>query len=168
MGYTNYWYRPKSIPAKVWEAFRADACLLINTWNRQDDPKRRVAWEYNAAGKLPDVNGKVVRFNGTGELGHETFLIERTIAKDEQDRAKPDGTYFAFCKTSRKPYDDLVVAVLVALKHHCPAVKVSSDGSDKDWRERGIPFCQTVLGYGQEYAMGENGLELSMTATAVV
>lgn len=150
MGYTHYWYRPKAIPVATWEKFRADVCLLTNTWNKAETPERRVAYEYDQPGKLPTANKNQVRFNGIGEGRHETFIIERVIPKAEWDREKSDGTFFAFCKTAEKPYDTLVIACLLALHHYCPYISVSSDGDDGDWA-KGKTFCRDILGYGPEY-----------------
>ena len=54
---------------------------------------------------------------------NETFFIS----------AKEPG--WSFCKTERKPYDTIIVASLLALKHHLPEhFFISSDGSwEEDW-----------------------------------
>jgi hypothetical protein len=63
-----------------------------------------------------------VRFNGFGDDSHETFSV------------LPTDHGFNFCKTAYKPYDDVVVAVLIALFRTCgPVVKISSDGNYSDW-----------------------------------
>lgn len=159
MGYTHYWYRPKAIPVATWEKFRADVCLLTNTWNKAETPERRVAYEYDQPGKLPTANKNQVRFNGIGEGGHETLIIERVIPKADWDRPSfrggPKTEEFTFCKTAEKPYDGLVVACLIALHHHVPETNVSSDGDDGDWA-KGRTFCQDILGYGSEYEFQKN------------
>ncbi len=39
---------------------------------------------------------------------------------------------FAFCKTARKPYDPVVVSILVAARDIAPdAIRISSDGGDE-------------------------------------
>lgn len=168
MGYTHYWYRPKEIPKDAWTAWTKDIKRLTAVFLGQSDRTYRVAQEHdNNPWQAPTVTASQVRFNGyPREQGHETFHVER-VYKDQYGRGpKPDGTFFAFCKTARKPYDDLVVACLVALKHHFPEVIVSSDGEDKDWRTGawepatgGIPLCQEVLDYGQEYYVFEGTLQ---------
>ena len=50
-----------------------------------------------------------------------------------------------YVKTNEKPYDELVVAVLVSFKHHFPAAALSSDGGERDWA-RGIALYQRATG----------------------
>ena len=75
----------------------------------------------------PLVSKELIRFNGRGEDGHETFLI------------KPH--HHVFCKTNKKPYDLAVCEVLLILKHHYrDDFELSSDGFwvNKDKFEREI------------------------------
>ena len=177
MGYTHYWYRPKEIPRGAWIAWTKDVKRLVSHFLMHSDQTYRIAYECdNNPWKKPKVTMHQVRFNGYPEaLGHETFIVDRVFHDWMRAGPKPDGTLFAFCKTARKPYDDLVVACLVALKHHFPEVKVSSDGDDAEWRNGawepctgGIPLCQTVLGYGQEYeCTGGNLVHKSLVSTGV-
>jgi hypothetical protein len=51
-----------------------------------------------------------------------------------------------YVKTNEKPYDELVVAVLVSFKHHFPAAALSSDGGERDWA-RGIALYQRATGH---------------------
>lgn len=77
-------------------------------------------------------------FNGRGDAdSHETFVINRLRDDDN------------FCKTARKPYDIMVCATLMIVRHYIPDFKVSSDG-DKDEHEwqAAIALCQKVLHYG--------------------
>jgi hypothetical protein len=76
------------------------------------------------AHRKPEVSKDLIRFNGLGEDGHETFLVLR------------DEGGFAFCKTVRKPYDALVVATLALMNHYAPgAWRYKSDGDPEDWEE---------------------------------
>jgi len=63
----------------------------------------------------PLISKKLIRFNGRGENGYETFYL------------KP---YFSnSCKTEYKPYDLAVCEVLLVLKHHYrDKFDLSSDG----------------------------------------
>lgn len=170
MGYTHYWYRPKEIPKTAWTAWIKDVKRLVGHALSHSGTTYVVAQEYdNDPWKPPTVSPSQVRFNGFGrELGHQTFHVERVFQDVYKRGPKPDGTFFSFCKTAQKPYDDLVVACLVALKHHFPEVKVSSDGEDEDWRARGIPLCQEVLGYGDEFYVVDGALEhKALTAVSV-
>ena len=73
----------------------------------------------------------MIRFNGKGEEGHETFMLT------------PDSQEFNFCKTAQKPYDIVVVAILCLLAHHTSGVTVSSDGGISDWTD-GLALAQRV------------------------
>ena len=46
-----------------------------------------------------------IRFNGIGQDGHETFILQ-----------KEDVSSFDFCKTARKPYDLTVCVILLRAK----------------------------------------------------
>ena len=49
------------------------------------------------------------------------------------------------CKTGRRPYDAAVCAVLLALVHHFPAVKISTDGNPADW-EAAVSLYERATG----------------------
>jgi len=64
----------------------------------------------------PIINDKKIAFNGVGEDGHESLVIHKV------------GCEFEFCKTARKPYDEVVVAVLKVAREVNPWMELSSDG----------------------------------------
>ena len=81
--------------------------------------------------KLPLVSNKLIRFNGIGNDGHETFYFEYPPKKKVSYSVDDDGFIFAFCKTARKPYDIVVCKCLLILKEYLKEdMKLSSDG---DW-----------------------------------
>jgi hypothetical protein len=128
MGYTHYWYRPKTL--NNFDHFQKDVKTLF-----LEIPKDiKIDWAGNSS---------VVNFNGHGDLSHETFYVPETIVAPPQDEL-----FFDFCKTANKPYDLLVVASLIVLKYYCPECKISSDGDAEDWEE-GLTFCRDVLKYGE-------------------
>jgi len=65
----------------------------------------------------------VIGFNG--RPSHEPFVIYRVFHRPEQKLGK-FGLFWNFVKTNEKPYDELVVAVLVSFKHHFPAAALCS------------------------------------------
>ena len=110
MGYTHYWIAKKSSDEK-WNEFTA-ACQKLHKrlpkttdtagGYHKEDPLQIASG--NGKGK-PVFDGIMVDFNGRDgekDLGHETFSVTK----------HNDG--WDFCKTARKPYDLLVVAVLIA------------------------------------------------------
>ena len=120
MGYTHYWKKLK-FSKSGWNALcDATSCLLrslpenvkVENDNGTDDP----------------MVGAVIRFNGVGELSHETFLIERMSRE------------FEFCKTNRKPYDLAVCGVLILTSLYADGGEISSDGlgetyTDSEWKD---------------------------------
>lgn len=118
MGYTHYWEIQsdsgaiQEYPLHVIRQIvnRAYAAGLIQ--RDCDDPQP------------PIVTSTAIQFNGVGSLGHETFLFS------------VDETGFQFCKTSAKPYDTVVMQVLIALNHGLgDKFRLSSDGDfEEEWQ----------------------------------
>ena len=140
MGYTHYWYetdKPGKIPAKalsiikdvVDEAYKANLIQL--------------EWDTPGA---PVVTETEIRFNGIGEDGHETFYYEAD--KGERLDYEPDKRYFDFCKTAQKPYDVVVMKVLLVLARYIPTFDLKSDGAFLDeWKETLDWFNHLSLGF---------------------
>lgn len=117
MGYTHYWRVNKAFTDAQWSAIIADINKILGVTRV---PLRR---EYDEPGTKPEVNSQQVFFNGAGDNGHETFVLNK------------DPIRFQFCKTARKPYDQVVCACLIVAAKHAPdAIKVSSDGSPEEWQ----------------------------------
>jgi hypothetical protein len=119
MGYTHYWSyngREKTIPVEAVSHIRALAETAYRAGLIQrdyDDPSK------------PTINRHEVRFNGVREGIHETFYF-----------APDDRLSFHFCKTARKPYDEIVMKVLLILGHYLDGLEISSDGEfEVEWAE---------------------------------
>lgn len=121
MGYTHYWYLKPGIKEL------SKKCV---------DDIKKVAKEYKKIiqfeddnSKKPEIINKVIRFNGIGEDGHETFSFRLSKDKDGYIQKDSDGFVFDFCKTARKPYDIVVCEILLILKAELQEnIKISSDG----------------------------------------
>lgn len=133
MGYTHYWtFKPikRGETAKINKAYKMAIrkCQeLLVYWNEMHayEPNMRLAGY--AAHVKPGLYGGL-NFNGAREMAHENFLIR------EHYKQNLERDYFGFCKTVRKPYDTVVVACLVILKHYLgDQISVASDGSLSDW-----------------------------------
>ena len=76
-----------------------------------------------------------MRLNGIGDEAHETLCYPPDFEWNRGFRP-PDFEGFAFCKTGRKPYDVVVCAALLAIKHHQgDNVEICSDGNfDDEWQ----------------------------------
>jgi len=120
MGYTHYWEIKKGTP-KLSKACLDDIKKVCERYGKliqfEEDEKKPIV-----------LKPGEIRFNGIGENGHETFLIE-CPPKPASYQAFKDGFLFNFCKTARKPYDIVVCEILLILKAHLQEnIKLSSDG----------------------------------------
>lgn len=128
MGYTHYWYISygnESLDLKKFKVFSNYVRELILTTNIK-------ICDGGGTG-LPRINSSCVRFNGCRCNGedYETFEILRP-AQINTYRSSED--FFNFCKTARRPYDDLVVAALLLFKDtFMEQVTISSDGDFDEW-----------------------------------
>jgi hypothetical protein len=116
MGYTHYYEITRDIPENSWMTFLG-LCRKICDARRND-----ICWESNYPTEPPELTPATIRFNGRGDNSHETFLLDRY------------SRGFTFCKTARKPYDDVVTAILLAA-HYCfgDDIEISSDGYADEW-----------------------------------
>ena len=129
MGYTHYWYQDPKLDADKFAAAALDIAKVIEL------SKVSLAGNMGDAGTTPNVGPKIIALNGVEDDAHETFMIEPTATKQDYED-KSDPKVFAFCKTARKPYDEVVTASLAVLKHHLgDALRVSSDGDFEEWSE---------------------------------
>lgn len=111
MGYTHYW------------SGRADATPeLLDQIHDVIDHSYVTLADGLGGELLPTVDETEIWLNGSDELGEasETFMI--TFGEDSG----------GFCKTGRRPYDEVVVAILILLARHCPEFTWSSDGDTED------------------------------------
>lgn len=92
-----------------------------------------------------------------GDCSHETLYFPRVRQPHEWEKEpEKGGFYFDFCKTAYKPYDLAVTAFLIIAKHHLgDEIRVSSDGDRDQWQDT-MRLCETVLGYGYEFALEED------------
>ena len=113
MGYTHYWKTEKAFSREQWTELSALAKKIFAT------TKIPVQFGYDISNP-PIIDNDGIRFNGVDNEGHETFLLDRRPAS------------FVFCKTARKPYDQVVLAVLMAAASVNPGFSWSSDGDPQD------------------------------------
>lgn len=131
MGYTHYWTfkapkrgTTKQVNAAFDQAVKACQKLVFNYNSTRTDETRLAG--YTAHTKPGQYGG--LRFNGTGELSHEDFIIL------EHYKNNLEPNYSGFCKTNQKPYDKVVVACLCVLKHYLgDNIDVGSDGNSLHW-----------------------------------
>ena len=128
MGYTHYWSfkKPKRGEVRAAEKKYAAAIKDCATLIRSYYIANGGLSGYTAHSKIGKYDG--ILFNGKGDLAHEDFSLRETYKECYSDDA------FNFCKTARKPYDEVVVACLLILKRHLgDLIEISSDGYLDDW-----------------------------------
>ena len=123
MGYTHYWSQQRDYTKPEWNQITATVKAIIKA---SDVPVRR---EYNRPDDPPEFSDDAILFNGLGDDGRETFCFTRKVAPEPEYR-KGEGD-FQFCKTASKPYDEIVVACLIAAEM-LGVTTWSSDGDNKD------------------------------------
>ncbi len=140
MGYTHYW-RTDDL-SECDELIMEEASGVIRKiLEKYSD---MVQFEEDCE-KKPECNNRIVRFNGIGEDGHETFWF------DCMSRG------FSFCKTARKPYDIVVCEILLVLKSFMPNLVISSDGFGGDEvEEEWVNAIGNVKEYGIHYQVSED------------
>jgi hypothetical protein len=106
MGYTRYWTIKNQLDDQSFIEFKKTCENLVDLFEIPLDDLL--------------INDDVIRFNGVGDDAHETFNF---IKK----------TGWNFCKTQRKPYDDLVCGCLqIAKDIFKNDIDVISDGDNND------------------------------------
>lgn len=119
MGYTHYW------------TFKDDVTFdnkqieeIVEFFNeRHDIEGTKLGYlEYDRDNEYDDV--PILNFNGSGDESHENFIINKVHNKES----------FNFCKTARKEYDLLVMAMLIKLKDMLEdKIEITSDGNYDEW-----------------------------------
>ena len=96
MGYTHYWTVSRPFTDAEWTSVLVAVKTAIS---RGKDAGIEVAG-WDGEGK-PQVDAEKISLNGKADDSFETFTIERSASN------------FEFCKTGRRDYDAVVVAILM-------------------------------------------------------
>ena len=127
MGYTHYFTTKDALDTDKFKAYSDDMNTIIKGIGTP------IAWECDVD-EPPEVTPDLVRFNGVGDDGHETFLLSKSQVG------------FKFCKTECKPYDLVVVAALAVAKDiFKDDIDIGSDGNVSEW-VNGVKFASDLLG----------------------
>ncbi len=148
MGFTHYYRREAKLNEETFKSFSKDVKRIFKMARALNIP---LAGPMGEIGTNPIANNNSISFNGIEDDSHETLSIPRIKSRRRFDDEK---LIFDFCKTARKPYDTIAVAVLVAFKHHFPNSRISSDGDEKAF-ELGKNICQLLFGYGNDMTILE-------------
>ncbi len=126
MGYTHWWkFNIPIVSAEAFEAIAADVSAL-----------RDAAYESRGVRTEFDLDAEAREFVLNGVEGeYADDLVFRAGPVLEGDRFSRDANKF-FCKTARRPYDIVVAATWIALKHHFgDDIVLDSDGrlEEPEW-----------------------------------
>lgn len=144
MGYTHYFTQKQQPSNEQWQVLKEKVIAVYDTMQKQKKRTRSFIVcngvgevQIHQAQDLFIEQGQSICFNGEAKLGldHETFYLTSKRNKN-----------FEFCKTAQKPYDFLVVAVLILADYYCPnCYNISSDGSKDDWHPVGEWLAKYLL-----------------------
>jgi hypothetical protein len=135
MGFTHYWTRTLPVNPEKWAELNRITTEIVRLVEGKktttaggyysDKPVKlaRRKGKNTFAGDIFTNNAEKIAFNGIGELSHETFYLPGPESND--------ADAWSFCKTARKPYDVVVVAVLTAA-NSLGILTWSSDGDPAD------------------------------------
>lgn len=125
MGYTHYVTVKKNVPTAEW-------AKVINAKNQILNFNQN----FGSAPIQDESEGDLINLNGIAPDDFETFYIN------------PNIKGFNFCKTGRRPYDIVVVAILCAINNICgDCFDITSDGDRKDWIN-GFLLCRDACDFG--------------------
>jgi hypothetical protein len=113
MGYTNYYKNKPAFTDAQWAALTADVKKLLK------NSKVPLGDANGSLDSKPVFNSRCILFNGIGHDSHETAAVYKAASE------------FEFCKTARKPYDEVVVEFYKLIRKHAPETVLASDGGDK-------------------------------------
>lgn len=127
MGYTHYWKQRRNFTKTAWATIVEDVNAILTYATTEAGIV--LADGDGKGGTSPSYTADDLSFNGLGEDAHETFWIDRIRTKTWEGGTLGGG----FCKTARKPYDVVVVAVLCYLATVAESHSVESDGHGRDY-----------------------------------
>ncbi len=116
MGYTHYWTPSKTATSEQFTQLVEDTKKIV------EHSPYLVVGGMGDEGTEPIFSKSEIIFNGIEEQGYETLAIE---FRGE----------WAFCKTARKDYDEIVGAVLLRAYHLGILSGLTSDGGLEDWED---------------------------------
>ena len=118
IGYTHYWKKTEELPQDVWEEdFIPQASQIMK------DSGVELGDNFGKVDSKPVITPDVLSFNGITPDDYETFSLSRK---------KED---FNFCKTQHRPYDKVIVAILMLAEQCFDGFSWSSDGDAEDHKE---------------------------------
>jgi len=123
----------------------------IGNWDNICDDVLKILAEYDGAlgtthiGRDDSFDDDFIRIDGPEGNTSENLVVGRCAEKFKSEYRQDEPEVFIFCKTTRLPYDEVIVASLLAFKYHNPEnVRLSSDGWPEDWEQGAELFRQAT------------------------
>ena len=114
MGYSVYFKQVGATPDEgQWWQIQVEADLICEKY------KNILCREFDRPNQKPKITESIIVFNGRGNDGHETFVLQRNMQG------------FNFCKTAEKPYTAAVKEILEEVNKIAPGWLALS--ADDDW-----------------------------------
>ena len=141
MGYSHYWKIEEDMTVQEFKHLQSIAAKIAEA---SDAP---VGLSINTHPLYPSIT-----VEGMASDAHETFYLT------------PKAVKFEFCKTARKPYDEVVVGIL-DYAHRRGLLEFTSDGNADDLRA-GERLSAKVEGYMDVVALAQRGIGYSVAEHA--
>lgn len=138
MAYDHFWYRPLELDVPRFSAMVADIRFLVE---RAPETYGDLGLFGPSGSGEPIFTEELVSFCGDDHYASFVFPRVLEVREWETTRAQEgaDGLYFQDCRTGgighRVWQDFFVCACLLAIQHHFPEIRVTSDGDYGDWYE---------------------------------
>jgi hypothetical protein len=126
MGYTHYWTTHRQATPDEWSTLMKQAVRVLNLAKKAGIE----LGDWKGEG-FPLISDQKICFNGRAPDDFETFSIT------------PSPSEFEFCKTGRRDYDAVVVAILELAKAQ-GFLTWRSDGDPED-HAQGLKFAKSAL-----------------------
>ena len=128
MGYTHYWTQTGDFTSAEWDDVTNHIRAILS--QAENLYGVHLADGNGESGTRLRIEHDVIVFNGSGDHGHEGFVVYRNrLPKESWQREQGQD----FCKTARKPYDIAVTASLCYLSSIAGTHRVLSDGYGRDF-----------------------------------
>jgi len=120
MGYTHYWRQYDDFNSDKWDT------LVQHSLHLQAASPVTLA--------DVEMSDFQISFNGVAPQNHETFTLDRAMQPPNLRLPEKDH-FFNFCKTAQKPYDLMVMCVLLVANALEPdVITYATDGAESDWQ----------------------------------
>ena len=149
MAHDHSWYRPEILDENTFNALVADVQILLQTLPTAHPDL--VLRGPDGTGS-PSVSKDGIYFNGDASRGqdHVPFHLPRIFDVPSPGYPRDgQGWPYTYCSTAHKPYDLVVITVLILLKYHFPSVTIASDAYPSDWIKAKEWYFDTFIGLHQ-------------------